>query len=1835
MLFNVKGIYPLAIMKGRYSLILFLLLALPARFFAQTDTLFWFAVPYATLSHDPPLTAVLTLTATDLNSLTTVTISQPYNPQIAPITVVIDPAVALTKNVTFTQADILKFSNNLYNTVSNSALLIRADREITAYYEIHRTDNNPSIFALKGKNALGYDFWTLFQDKWPNHDYDKPGGDPAFSQIVIVATEDNTVVTVRFSKPAYGYAANTNYTINLNRGQTYMFVPRPNPADNNEPSILPADRLTGTHITSNKPIAVTLGDDSVEKSTAYDYMGDQHIPVRNVQNKAVIGFEYIVMKGQIADLAGGQNEKAYVLATQNNTTVTVTRRDGSTSTFNLATAGTQGTIDILAGNPAYYYVHISADKPVYVLHIAGFTHELGEAVLPTIDGCTGSLSVSFTRSKPDTFYLNLMTKADAIDSFYISINGGPPVRFLNASYFEQAGTSDWYVLKEANKRFTNSQIPSGVVTRIYNSKNVFHLGFFNGKPTGGGCVYGYFSDYNELEASASVEDQGTVFQVCGADSIQLKAKGGISYHWSPTEYLDDPNVQNPILRPPYGGFSQVFTVDIEQPCYGFTTLQVWVIVPEVPNAFMAVDYDQGCAPLNLELRDASQGATGYILDLGDGSPLMMSSSPINLDHAYGNNTDTIINYILSYTVTNDDGCNDYYTDTVRVYPWLDAHFELDDWKDTVVCHSTTVDMRSLSTGNTDTYLWDFGDGSSATDTVVSHTYDNFGNGDAIYPVSLIAVSPFGCHDTSDVVGIRVHPYILSSFTMDSARLCSPAELYIDPRLSVGADTFYWKLSGTGGTVIDSSFVLLNESPFRLLHRNTSRPVPDSLQLSMYASNRFGCTDTAAAQNLVVYPEVQSLFTIDTNVICDSSAILFTNLSQGFNLSHKWDFGNGTSISDTSMLPFTRVFLNPSAADTTYRIRLLTTSDYFCADSASLDLTVHPFIRAGFAVDYTSNCSPLNVQLVNASRGGATFSWDFGDGQLDTTYAADTLYHLYVNNTDNDASYTIRMRALSAQGCADSAEHSVLLFPRVAAGFTFDSPTGGCNPPLVSFLNESEGKDLNYLWDFGDRTYSTSESPPPKLYRNDTNRDTAYTITLTVTNPAGCDSSISRTVDVFSKVSAAFTVAQLDSCSPFKIRVENLSFGGITDFIWKYNSTDSIVLHDFSSPDIPVYRNLSQVPEQHVLRLNVRNVHGCMDSQSDTVTIYPEVTAAFTADVDEGCHPLPVSFTNQTNLKAGTSYDWDFGDGTSSLSGDPVHVFKNYSHTDDASYTVRLTATSAYRCTSSASSVVTVFPKPIADFSYPVATACTPFDITFSNLSQGTGLTYEWDFDDGTTATEADPERTFYNYTPVTENRDIILVVTSDDNCSDTAVKPVSIFPGVQVGFTASSWDGCNPLEVSFDGDALNENEYYWYVDGKVISNSEDQDYRFVNSTGADKVFEVHFRAVSINGCFDDSIRQVTVHPNPVAEFLPEPQVQDFDITDDVTTVRIYNTTENQPAWDYQWDFGDGTASSEDDPAFLRDYSIWGDPDDESRIPVRLIATNAANPQCADTTLHYIIINPPPPLVELGNDISGCVPLQVSFSSTAKYVYPESYRWDFGFKNQGSAEMVPDDFTYDSAGVFIARLYVEGDGGSSWDYFKITVYPQPEADFTFAPDYVWVRSQTEAGTPVKFFNTTRLGEQYVWDFGDGSTSAEFQPVHEYMEVGTYYITLMAESADGCYDTLTHEIPVVVDGRGRLSFPNAITVFPDNPADEYYDRDEPDPRIFRPVAEGVEQYRLEIYNRWGELIFTSEDVNRGWNGFYHDEPVKQDVYVWRVTATFTNGRPFVRAGDVTVLVRKSGQ
>ncbi|MGE0089792.1 MAG: hypothetical protein AB7S50_10005, partial [Bacteroidales bacterium] len=379
----------------KYSLLIIITLLFINSSLSQTDTLFWFAVPYGTDLHDD-WEANLVLTATDMDDLTNIIITQPYNPAMDTIFVTIDPLTPpATADIYFNATELAKIMNNTYiqnatnpnPRISNCAIKIQADREITAYYEYQRTMMNNDIFSLKGTNAMGQDFWIPFQNVWNNHSYN---GDPAFSQIIVAATKPNTEITVTFPRTSYNIPAG-NYTFTLAQpGMTMMFVPQRNPGDSDEPYRTGAYKLNGTHITSNEPIVVTINDDSAEKD-GWDFVGDQIVPLINIHGKKTVGLEYLVIKGEI-DNADGSNEKVFVLTTQPNTTVQY-KRKGDAGLINLGVvpivaAGTQRVIDLIENvDPLLSNdcVYIIANKPIYVFHVSGFEGEMGGALVPTID----------------------------------------------------------------------------------------------------------------------------------------------------------------------------------------------------------------------------------------------------------------------------------------------------------------------------------------------------------------------------------------------------------------------------------------------------------------------------------------------------------------------------------------------------------------------------------------------------------------------------------------------------------------------------------------------------------------------------------------------------------------------------------------------------------------------------------------------------------------------------------------------------------------------------------------------------------------------------------------------------------------------------------------------------------------------------------------------------------------------------------------------------------------------------------------------------------------------------------------------------------------------------------------------------------------------------------------------------------------------------------------------------------------------------------------------------------------------------------------------------------
>ncbi len=480
--------------------------------FSQTDKDFWFVAPeVAQAAQDRPI--FLRMSTVGLAS--TVTISQPANAGFIPIVVNIPANSTVSQDLT-SRITMIESGSPTPGLVENKGLHIVATQNITAYYEVLGTGVvtwvspyngqtrvlNSDIFALKGKNALGTRFYTPFQNQLPNCNNNIGTSVVAYSAFDIVATVDNTVITITPTQDVYRTAttwrtAGTAYTVTLNRGQTYSGRAR---------SQSGAGHLSGTLITSNNPIAVTIKDDSILQNMSMDLAGDQLVPVN------VIGTEYIVIKGNVNTNGTALGDRAIIVATQANTTVTI-------GGVLRATLNAGQTLNWQVTQPSEYIV---TSQPAYVFHLSGFGDELGGALLPPI-ACTGSRQVSIFRDTNEPFYIRLLVKTGGEVNFTLKNSSTGATTTISAASFSTVPNtaSQWMF---ADILYSTAIIPSGSSNLISNSTSDFHAGCVNGEATEAGCRYGYFSDFNGLLGGTTIV---AASPICSGSSTTINLTGSV------------------------------------------------------------------------------------------------------------------------------------------------------------------------------------------------------------------------------------------------------------------------------------------------------------------------------------------------------------------------------------------------------------------------------------------------------------------------------------------------------------------------------------------------------------------------------------------------------------------------------------------------------------------------------------------------------------------------------------------------------------------------------------------------------------------------------------------------------------------------------------------------------------------------------------------------------------------------------------------------------------------------------------------------------------------------------------------------------------------------------------------------------------------------------------------------------------------------------------------------------------------------------------------------------------------------------------------------------------
>lgn len=463
-------------------LLIVMFLSLGGEVLAQVDTEFWFAAPRMLSGHNKKKEAEYHIVVFNPNSVTAnVSISQPaaggsgYSSSVS-------VESNSGKDITVAQNSGVYPNNDIisvpYDVVSKVGLYIKSDVAIQCYFQV--TDGNGEAYTMKGQNALGKEFVVAMQNKFDNG----RGGnddmyDDAYAAVAIVATQDNTSVTITPVKNITPSCNTKPITITLNKGETYAFHACTEKA---------ADRPIGTLIQSNKPIAVTYNDDSVIKGSRSDAIGEQLISTQ------LAGDEYVIVSNQ------SDCDYAFLVGLENSTYLS----DNNGKKYNLD-KGTVTAID-LTSTPALY---LKGNKPFEVFQVTDNGGEMGGTILPQIS-CTGSTTAYYKKVNKNII-LNLVTRSENAGN--ISVNGTP----IAASEFTQLGATnysyyakDWGSVEKVIVTSTGDAFQMGVLD--YTSKST--------------ATYGFFSDYtslanvtfNEAETQTGLVCQ---YNVCKGEDLKI------------------------------------------------------------------------------------------------------------------------------------------------------------------------------------------------------------------------------------------------------------------------------------------------------------------------------------------------------------------------------------------------------------------------------------------------------------------------------------------------------------------------------------------------------------------------------------------------------------------------------------------------------------------------------------------------------------------------------------------------------------------------------------------------------------------------------------------------------------------------------------------------------------------------------------------------------------------------------------------------------------------------------------------------------------------------------------------------------------------------------------------------------------------------------------------------------------------------------------------------------------------------------------------------------------------------------------------------------------------
>ena len=655
-------------------------------------------------------------------------------------------------------------------------------------------------------------------------------------------------------------------------------------------------------------------------------------------------------------------------------------------------------------------------------------------------------------------------------------------------------------------------------------------------------------------------------------------------------------------------------------------------------------------------------------------------------------------------------------------------------------------------------------------------------------------------------------------------------------------------------------------------------------------------------------------------------------------------------------------------------------------------------------------------------------------------------------------------------------------PQVIADFTTVSVNTGCGSLVVDFQDLSTGAPDTWLWDFGNGNTSSLKNPTA-IYAN----LGVYDVTLITSNSIFSDDKTSSAlIQVFDNPISGISInSPLNGCMPLLIDFKDISYTSNSIVNWQWDFGDG----GASNLQHPNYDYSND--GNYSVSLLVTDVNGCqsLSTQLNIIDVYELPAADFIADIPFSCNTNElVTFTNNTLGSA--TYSWIFGDGSTSNLENPTH---NYA---SGLFSVCLLA-KAGTCidTLVKNNYITVGGDLNSDLIADVSSGCENLLVNFSDNTSNNPDSWFWEFGDGGTSSLQNPS---HNYLDEGEY-DVTLTTSRGGQClnSKTFLGAIVVFPKPEIQLSSDTNYGCTlPFAVEFTDQTINAISWNWDFGNGITSALTNPSALYVNYGN----YDVSLKIVNSNGCFKTKIFSNLIEVEKIIINVTASELSGcfpFDIN------LLGSTNSIRPILDWNWNFGDGNFANTQNP--IHEYTAAG------FFDVSLSVLNDYG--CIGNKIFpdLIKVYEKPAADFYANPLISCIGQSINFSDlSVSNSLITNWLWDFGDGNISNLQNPIHQ--YYLTDIYDVTLIVGSNSCTDTlvmqNYIDII---EPTAIFT---------ENYSCDNPLKVeFNNLSIGADNVfWDFGDGNTSTQINPIHNYTIKGVYNVSLIvSNNVTGC----THE------------------------------------------------------------------------------------------------------------------